>query len=146
MHSCYNVKITGKVQDIGFRSIIENIAILHDLKGFVFNDADGSVKMVCCGENSIINKFFKEIRSNGEERGIVINDIAKEEIPFQIYLPPKFIRLYTDELADIGRKLDKGNELLGNLPEIKDIMGSFVIEQRQHNKNLEKILEKIAER
>jgi acylphosphatase len=35
MHSCYNVKITGKVQDIGFRSIIENIAILHDLKGFV---------------------------------------------------------------------------------------------------------------
>ncbi len=64
------------------------------------------------------------------------------------------------ELADIGRKLDIGNELLKNLPEIKTILGSFVIEQREqnkeqreyskhmdeHNLRLEKILEKLAER
>ncbi len=57
------------------------------------------------------------------------------------------------ELADIGRKLDIGNELLKNLPEIKTILGSFVIEQREHNKRmdehnlrLDKILEKLAER
>jgi phage-related minor tail protein len=78
------------------------------------------------------------------------------------------------ELADIGRKLDIGNELLKNLPEIKTILGSFVVEQREQNKDqreynkrmdehnteqrehnkrmdehnlrLEKILEKLAER
>lgn len=174
MEKCYNVSINGKVQDIGFRAFIEDIARYLQLKGFVFNDIDGSVKMVCCGENKIINEFFKKIRSTGEERGIAILDIAKEEIPFHIYLPQQFTKLYTDEIADIGRKLDKGNELLGSLPEIKSILVSFVTEQRdfnkemrehnkemhehikeirdhnkemrEHNKRLERILEKIADK
>lgn len=79
----------------------------------------------------------------------------------------KFIRLYTDELADISRKLDVGVEVLKNikgdtsaLPEIKETLSSFVAEQREynreqkvlnqemreHNKHIEKILEKLAER
>jgi hypothetical protein len=33
-----------------------------------------------------------------------------------------------------------------SLPEIKNIMGSFVVEHREHNYRLEKILEKLAER
>jgi acylphosphatase len=153
MQKCYNVSINGKVQDIGFRALIEDIARFLQLKGFVFNDIDGSVKMVCCGEYKIINDFFNRIRSSGEERGIVIENITKEEIPFQIYLPQQFSKFYTDEIADIGRKLDRGIELLGNLPEIKTILVSFVTEQRdfnkemrEHNKRLERILEKIAER
>jgi acylphosphatase len=167
MEKCYNVSINGKVQDISFRALIEDIARFFQLKGFVFNDIDGSVKMVCCGENRIINEFFKKIRSTGEERGIDIVDIAKEEIPFHIYLPQQFTKLYTDEIADIGRKLDKGNELLKSLPEIKSLLVSFVTEQKEfntemhehnkemreynkemhdHNKRLERILEKIAER
>jgi hypothetical protein len=95
---------------------------------------------------------------NGKERGIEIADIATEEIPFHIYLPQQFTKLYTDEIADIGRKLDKGNELLKSLPEIKSLLISFVFEQKEfntemrehnkemheHNKRLEKILEKIA--
>ncbi|MDP2768128.1 MAG: acylphosphatase, partial [Candidatus Methanoperedens sp.] len=101
MQKCYNVMVTGKVQDIGFRTLIEDIARLLDLKGFVFNDVDGSVKMVCCGENGVISNLFKEIRIRGEQMGVVIEDITKEEIPFHIYLPDKFLRLYTDELADI---------------------------------------------
>ncbi len=174
MQKCYNVMVTGKVQDIGFRTLIEDIARMLDLKGFVFNDIDGSVKMVCYGENGVIGNFLKEIRIRGEQKGVVIENIKKEEIPFHIYLLDKFLRLYTDELADIGRKLDIGNELLKNLPEIKTILGSFVVEQREQNKDqreynkrmdehnkeqrehnkrmdehnlrLEKILEKLAER
>jgi acylphosphatase len=153
MQKCYNVAIIGKVQDVGFRNLIEDIARLLDLKGFAFNDTDGSVKMVCCGDTSIINNFLKEIRLRGEQKGAVIEDITKEQIPFHIYLPQKFIRLYTDELADISRKLDVGIEVLKNikgdtsaLPEIKETLSSFVAEQREHNKRLEKILEKLAER
>jgi hypothetical protein len=42
-------------------------------------------------------------------------------------------------------KLDKGDEIdikrdTSALPEIKNILGSFVIEQREHNKYLEKSL------
>ncbi len=167
MQKCYNVAIVGKVQDVGFRNLIEDIARLLDLKGYAFNDDDGSVKMVCCGDTSIINNFLKEIRLRGEQKGAVIEDITKEQIPFHIYLPQKFIRLYSDELADISRKLDVGIEVLKDikgdtsaLPEIKETLSSFVAEQkehnkeqkifnqemREHNKRLEKILEKLAER
>ncbi len=55
-----------------------------------------------------------------------------------------------DELTDIGRKLDKGNDFLGELtrstseilkntsalPEIKDMLGSFVVEQRDFNQEM----------
>ncbi len=174
MQKCYNVIIKGKVQDIGFRTLIEDIAQVFELKGYAFNDPDGSVKMVCCGENSTIVEFFDMIRSKGAQKGVVIEDIDTEEIPFHILLPEKFIRLYTDELADISRKLDIGIVVLKDikkdtsaLPDIKigidnlsskfDSLStkfdSYIIEQkdfnkemREHNKRLEKILEKLAEK
>ena len=115
MNKCYNVMIKGKVQDIGFRSLIENIAQLYDIRGYSFNDTDGSVKMVCCGENGTIADFLEEIRKRGTEKGILIEDIISDNIESNIYLPPRFHRLYSDELEDIGRKLDKGNGLFGQI-------------------------------
>jgi acylphosphatase len=157
MQKCYNIMVTGKVQDIGFRALIEDIARLYGLRGFVFNDIDGSVKIVCCGENGEIAEFLGELQARGAYKGLVIDEVLKEEIPFQMYLPQKFLRLYTDELADIGRKLDIGNEVLKGINNdtsaIKDGFNSFVIEQREqnhwmkdHNLRLEKILEKLVEK
>ena len=158
--------ITGMVQDIGFMALIENIARLYELRGFTFNDVDGSVKMVCGGKNGVIADFFEEIDARGSERGVVIHDITHEELPFQIYLPHGFSRLYTDDLADISRKLDKGVGILehisndtSELPGIsKGIEGlnskldsftikfdSYIIEQKEHNQRLEKILLKLAD-
>ena len=160
MEKCFNIRITGKVQDMGFRSLIEDIAKLYDLRGFTFNDTDNSLKMVCCGENGSIPDFLEEIKEKGALKGVVIENITSEEIPFKIYLPAKFVRLYTDELSDISRKLDVGVDILqkikndtSSLPHIKDILDSFVIEQKEHNmrmdehnKRLEKILLKLAEK
>lgn len=171
MQKCYGLTLAGKVQDSGFRILIEDIARLHDLRGYAFNDADGTVKMVCCGENGVIIDFVEDIRIKGDRKGIIFDITDKKELPLDIPLPVKFIRLYTDELADIGRKLDSGVEILRDiksdtsvLPEIKNILGSFVTEQREHNqwmkdhlikmdehnlrmnehnKHLEKILEKL---
>jgi len=174
MEKCFNIKITGKVQDLGFRSLIEDIAKIYDLRGFTFNDNDNSVKIVCCGENGSIADFLEEIRDKGALKGAVIENITSEEIPFKIYLPPRFLRLYTDELSDIGRKLDVGVDVLINikedtkvLPDIKNGIDtlntkfdSFIIEQKEHNMHmdehnmrldehnmrLEKILLKLAEK
>lgn len=107
-------------------------------------------------------------------KGAVIENIISEEIPFKIYLPPRFLRLYTDELSDISRKLDVGVDVLINikedtkvLPDIKNGIGtlntkfdSFINEQKEHNirmdehnmrldehnMRLEKILLKLAEK
>lgn len=150
---CYNIMVTGKVLDVGFRTLIEEIARFHDLKGYAFNDLDGSVKMVCCGDDTVINEFLDEVKYRGVQKGAAIEDIEKEEITQRIFLPQRFLRLYTDELADISRKLDVGVGVLKEikrdtsaLPEIKETLSSFVLEQREHNKRLEKILEKLAEK
>ena len=96
----------------------------------------------------------------GTQRGACVDEIESEEIPFEIYLAQRFLRLYTDELTDISRKLDKGNELLGDiktdtsaLPEIKNVLNSYIGEQRkhnqwmkEHNQRLENILVKLAEK
>jgi acylphosphatase len=174
MQRCYNIMISGKVQDIGFRSLIEDIARLYDMRGFAFNDTDGSVKMVCCGENGAIANFLEELKTRGAQKGAVIEHIASKEIPFEIYLPQRFLRLYTDELADIGRKLDIGNDELKKINtklagvdeklysideklysisdgvnNLNTTMGSFVSEQRDHNqwmKEHNQRLEKILEK
>ena len=150
---CYNIMVTGKVLDVGFRTLIEEIARFHDLRGYAFNDLDGSVKMVCCGDDAVIDEFLDEVRFRGVQKGAAIEDIEKEEITQKIFLPQRFLRLYTDELVDISRKLDVGigilKEIKGDtsaLPEIKETLSSFVSEQREHNKRLEKILEKLAEK
>ncbi len=146
MQKCYNVAIVGKVQDVGLRAVIEYAGRLLDISGLVFNAKDGTVRIICRGESSDIIEFSKEIKTRGEQRGAIIQDIKKQEIPVVIDLPYPFSRVLADEDTDIGRKLDKGNELLGNLPEIKDTLSSFVIKQEEHNLRLEKILEKLVER
>ncbi len=146
MQKCYNIMVTGKVQDIGFRALIEDIARLLGLRGFAFNDIDGSVKMVCCGETGVINKFFNEIQARGAQKGVIIEDIEKEELPFHVYLPEKFSRIYTDEFGDLGRKLDIGIDVLRDIKADTSVLSSFVAEQRVHNRHLEKILDKLAER
>lgn len=145
MQRCYNITVTGKVQDIGFRSVVEYVGRLLELNGLVFNAKNGSVRILCCGEDDIIGDFFHEIRSRGEQRGAVIRDIKKQEMPF-IDLPDMFSRLFTDDDIDIGRKLDKGNDLLTDIKADTAVLSSFVAEQRIHNQHLEKILEKLTER
>ena len=123
---CYNITVTGKVQDIGFRGIAEYAGRLLDLSGIVYNAKNGSVMIICRGDDSGIRDFSQEIMKRGEQRGAVIQDITKQELPFDIVLPYPFSRVLADDDIDNGRKLDKGNELLidikrdtSALPEIK---------------------------
>ncbi len=158
---CYSITVTGKVQDIGLRAIIEYAGRLLDISGLVFNARDGSVRIMCCGNESIIREFFQEIKNRAIQRGAALLDIKKQELPFDIDFPHPFSRVLSDEDIDLGRKLDKGNEFLGELtkntseiinitsetmrntseiikntselPEIKSMLSSFVVNQDVHN-------------
>ena len=57
----YNVTVTGDVQDIGFRSFIENTANSY-VRGYVSNDLDGSVKMLCSGSAESLISFSMRYR------------------------------------------------------------------------------------
>ncbi|PXF60604.1 MAG: hypothetical protein C4B59_08785 [Candidatus Methanogaster sp.] len=117
----YNVTVTGDVQDIGFRRFIESTANSYHVRGYVFNDLDGSVKMLCGGSVESVNELFHAIQTRAPP-GISIGQFVKDEIitDIDLNMPSEFLKLGTDEISDIGRKLDKGVKLLEALPDIKE--------------------------
>ena len=167
----YNVTVTGNVQDIGFRRFIESTANSYHVRGYVFNDPAGSVKMLCGGSAGSLDEFFHAIETRVPS-GISIEQFVKDEIATDtdLNLPHEFLKLGTDELSDIGRKLDKGVKLLKALPDIKESVSmlpdiktgidaanskfdAFIDEQRtfnhemiEHNKRMGQILQKLAEK
>jgi len=117
----YNVTVTGDVQDIGFCNFIERTANSCHVRGYVFNDPDGSVRMLCGGSVESVNELFHAIQTRAPP-GISIGQFVKDEIitDIDLNIPSEFLKLGTDEISDIGRKLNKGVKLLEALPGIKE--------------------------
>ncbi len=104
----YNIQIKGRVQDIGFRNLVENIAKSLNIRGMVYNDIDGTVKIVCGGAAPSVKNLIKELRDKCANVGAAIDEVNQEEISYKVDLPSVFFKAPTDELSDIGRKLDVG--------------------------------------
>lgn len=64
-----------------------------------------------------------------------------KEISVEFPLPPKFVRLEVEELADISRKLDVGNE---SLKEIKGTLVSMNAKLGSMDTKLDTLPERIA--
>jgi len=112
MQRCHSIVVSGRVQDMGFRSVVEHIGRSFGMPGLVFNAKDGSVKILCCCEDSVIDNFTNTIKVRGRENGAEIEDIKEMLLPFNIDLPDEFSKVSSDDEIDLGRKLDKGNFLL----------------------------------
>ncbi len=59
-----NIRIKGNVQMAGFRTFIENIADSLNVTGFAENPEDGSVTVVCKGEEEGIKKLINSIKES----------------------------------------------------------------------------------
>lgn len=55
----YNIKVTGKVQNVGFRYATLKAARKHNIKGFVQNQREGSVYIEAEGEDPEIHHFLQ---------------------------------------------------------------------------------------
>jgi acylphosphatase len=64
MHQEVYAKISGKVQGVGFRSLISRYACKHKIHGFARNLPDGSVEICAQGTKDSIRDFFREIQEN----------------------------------------------------------------------------------
>ena len=53
--------ISGRVQGIGFRDFVKNIATEMGLKGFVANLPDGSVEVLAQGEFNMLKVFSNHL-------------------------------------------------------------------------------------
>ena len=171
----YAIIIRGRVQHIGYRGIIEGTARKLDLKGYIFNDIDNSVKIVVEGLQKSVDNFLDTLKDFARAD---IESIEKIEIHEDFPLPHLFSRVATDEYYEFSQKFDIGLDYLdgiktdtgeikvtlvdmkSSLSSIDNTLGAFVVEQRghnqrmdehnqrmdEHNQRLEKILEKLAEK
>jgi acylphosphatase len=57
------VRFVGRVQGVGFRATARSIAMDHPVRGFVRNEADGSVLLEAQGLNADVRSFLAELRS-----------------------------------------------------------------------------------
>ncbi len=143
MQKCHSIIVTGKV---------------HNAK-------DGSVKILCCVEDSVIDNFTQAIRVRGGESGTEITNIKEKTLSINIDLPDDFSKVSSDDEIDIGRKLDKANSLLKTgfenlntgfnklntdlnrgFSTLTTIMSEHNTRMDEHNKRLEAILEKLADK
>ena len=155
----YNILLKGKVQHIGYRGIIESTARKLDIKGYVFNDIDGSVKIACEGFQKSIDIFINNLKDFARAD---IDSIEKNEIQEDLYLPTVFSRVATDDYYEFGKKFDVGIDFLSeiktdtgdmkdSLANINTTLETFITKQDEHNKKqdehntrLEQILEKLS--
>jgi len=171
----YSIILRGRVQHIGYRGIIEGTARKLDLKGYIFNDIDNSVKIVVEGLQKSVDHFLDSLEDFARAD---IENIETKEIHEDFPLPYLFSRVATDEYYEFGQKFDIGLDYLdgiktdtgevkatlgdmnGTLNSIDNTLGSFVVEQKEHNQwmkehnqwmkehnqRLEDILVKLAEK
>jgi acylphosphatase len=56
---CLEIKVVGRVQGVGYRYFIKEKAKKLGITGYVKNEKDGSVKIICQGNDEKINLLLK---------------------------------------------------------------------------------------
>lgn len=69
---CKFIRITGKVQNVGFRAYLEAIAKQLGLSGYVKNVGTNTVESVVCGEKELVAQYISACKI-GPKRAIVEN-------------------------------------------------------------------------
>lgn len=56
------LRVSGRVQGVGYRYFCKNLAEKHGLFGYAMNESDGSVRVLVQGSSSSVNSFVLELR------------------------------------------------------------------------------------
>jgi acylphosphatase len=76
------VRVTGKVQHVGFRACTKKIATTLGIGGAVRNLPDGTVEIDATGDDAVLEKFVGMIYSCPR---VVIRDLEIETLPLSTY-------------------------------------------------------------
>ncbi|MCG7849571.1 MAG: acylphosphatase [ANME-2 cluster archaeon] len=112
MNNIKNIQatITNHVQMVGYREIVEAFGKERGLKGFVFNDVDGSVKVMAGGLESAISGFIQDLKVKRPDTKIETIEIQED-----IALPSPFGRVVSDDIREMSERFDTGIGILGEM-------------------------------
>ncbi len=65
--------ISGKVQGVGFRYWMQNLAINNNINGWVKNKSSGDVEAVIVGQNKEIQELIKIWKYKTQEPGLLMH-------------------------------------------------------------------------
>lgn len=72
--------VTGNVQEVGFRAMIQKQAIQYNLAGSAENDADKSVRFILQGANSRIDQALQAIRKGTKKSSDVSVNVSPAQV------------------------------------------------------------------
>ncbi|MGH1387892.1 carbamoyltransferase HypF [Kordia sp.] len=79
MNKTFKIQIKGRVQGVGFRPFIFNLAIEHQLLGFVSNNENGVI-IYCNASKEKANDFFEAILNKKPEVAVITSYTIEEDI------------------------------------------------------------------
>ena len=85
--------ITDHAQMVGYREIVEAQGRARGLAGVVFNDVDGSVRIMARGPEPVLTEFIQDLRSNRPDTIIETIEIMED-----ISLPSPFGKIAVDDI------------------------------------------------
>lgn len=95
----YEIAISGRVQGVGFRPFVYNLAKKHDIKGFVTNNATG-VLINAVAEEHILDDFYDQIVKHKPRSAKITssqkNNISAAEIVGDFSIKPTAPNLFID--------------------------------------------------
>ena len=111
--------VSGRIQAVGYRNIVDTVAYTHKITGYVKNLKDRTVEVVAEGHESSLKAFFDDIRI--DESPIHVDTISITwDDPTNEYTYFDIIR--GDPSEEIGERMDVANILLVNMNKKQDIM------------------------
>lgn len=134
------IVLKGRVQKAGFRDFIDEVAFELELKGWVKNIEDGTVKVVCEGRSKEIDVFVNKIKireypirvddadvkyfpATGEFEDFTI--IREDDVVFATYermdAAGRYMREMNNNLGGkLDKMLDKQDQMLGKQDKMLD--------------------------
>ena len=75
-----NIRITGKVQGVGFRETTKYVADQSGIKGFIRNEADGSVYAEAEGEQWELDSFLEWCNEGPDRAKVAACEVTQGEM------------------------------------------------------------------
>lgn len=82
------IRVSGRVQGVGFRACIKRIATNLGVGGEAMNLPDGQVLITATADPVILDKFVSMLY--GCPPRVVVRDLVQQEIPPHSAYPPEF--------------------------------------------------------